>query len=603
MKSIRLTAAVAVVALCAACMPPGPIIDPPGTDPPTTAPSLPALGAVGDRWVWLSANLLGDDFDSVLERVRAMSASGADTVLFSDTKTSNWYASDYKDQWLSKVTQLQQFVRDQGMAFVVTTASVGYCAPILQLDPSLANSMPAVDMPMTVRNGQLVADQTASVPNGSFEASSAANVPDGWDFQDQPGVSTFIDTSVAANGSASMRLEGAKSTGEGMMARIATTASVLPNQQYVLRYKLKADAWNAGFIGPVVRGGDTEVTLTNQHPSLPDGGGGRRYFIGANNLTTDWVEQELVFNSREFASVRMYFGSWGTTSGTAWIDDVRIEPAPTLNVNRRASLPLTVTKADGTALTEGVDVSAISDPLLGNIAYTGNYDTYHDVPPISVPAGSSLAEGDRVLLSAYHATLTTAGQVGCSWNEPRTIELMKEMHRQVATVIKPDGIMIDIEETRTGGWEPTDAPFGTSAAAYGNHVNTAIDDAYSVAGDIPLFIWNDMLDPTMNAVANFYQVKGDLTGSWAGLDPSKVRVVNWRSGAELREGGPAGVKHFADLGFEQIVAGFYDEDVADNHAAWQTAVAGQPRIIGSMYTTWTEDYSKLGEFAALWWPS
>jgi hypothetical protein len=561
----------------------------------------PSKGAVGSRWVRLEANLLVDSVESVMVTVRAAKAAGADTVLFSDTKTSNWYAADYKTQWEPKMLQLRQAVRDNAMAFVVTTASVGYCAPMLQLDASLANSMPARDVPLTVRNSVLVPEQTATLANGSFEASAAPNVPAQWGFQDPPGVTTFIDTSVAAAGASSMRFEGAKSTEKTKTARIATTAIVKPNQQYIVRYMLKAEALNAGFIGPIVRGGSSEITLTNQHPSLATIDGGRRYMEGAKDLTTDWVEMTLAFNSREFDSVLLYFGSWDTRSGTAWIDDVRIEPAPTLNVVRRATLPLTLKKADGTTLVEGVDVAPVTDPKLGAIGYAGNFDTYHDAPPITALTGGRLTEGDRVLMSGYHATVTTGGQVGCAWNEPRTFELMKDMHRQVATVIKPDGIMIDIEETRTGGWEPADAAFASSGAAFAHHVTTVVNDATSATGGVPLFMWGDMLDPTMNAVDAYYQVKGTLDRSWVGVDPSKVRIVNWRSGAELREAGARGVKHFAGLGFEQIVAGFYDEDVTDNHAAWKTAIAGQPRIVGSMYTTWEPNFSQLDRFATLWW--
>jgi Carbohydrate binding domain len=566
-----------------------------------TDTTLPPLGSVGDRWTRLEANLLIDSTDSLMQTVRTAKAAGSDTILFSDTKTSNWYASDYKEDWEPRLLELQQAVRNEGMAFIVTTASVGYCAPILALDQTLANTMPTVDMPLTVRNGELVPESTATLANGSFEASSTADTPDGWGFQDPPGVTTFLDSQVAADGTTSMRFEGANSAESSKMARISTDAAVQPNQQYVLRFKFKADALNAGFIGPVVRGGETEIALTNQHPSLAYEDGGRNYSIGANNLTTDWVEMELAFNSREFDSVRMYFGSWNTESGTAWIDDVRIEPAATLNIVRRDNLPLTLTKGDGTAVTEGVDVEPVSDPQMGNSVYPGNFDTYHDAPPVSVRPGGNLAEGDTVLLSGHHVTVTTGGQVGCAWNEPRTFELMKEMHRQVATVIKPDGIMIDVEETRTGGWEPTDAPFETTGAAFANHVKTVLDDATAVGGGIPLFMWNDMLDPTMNAVDGFYQTKGDLAGSWVGVDPSKVRIVNWRSDEQLRAQGAAGVAHFADLGFEQIVAGFYDEDVADNHAAWTTAIGDQPGVIGSMYTTWEGNFSQIDEFADLWW--
>jgi hypothetical protein len=594
MKHFR-ALAVGIVALSV----PGTCAPPPS--PPPAANTAPALGAIGDQWVRVEANLLSDSVESVVELARTANASGADTVLFSDTKTSNWYASDYKDQWLAKILQVQAAVRAEGMAFVVTTASVGYCAPILQLDPSIANSMPITDTPLTVRGGALVPDQTASLLNGSFEASSAANTPADWGFQDPPGVTTFIDTGVVADGAASMRFEGSASTEASKMARISTTASVRPNQQYVLRYKFRSENLDASFIGPIVRGGDTEITLTNQHPSLPTSDGGRSYFQGATDLTTGWAEMELAFNSREFDTVNLFFGTWGSSGGTAWVDDVRIEPAPTLNVVRRDSLPVELTKANGTAVVEGVDVTPIADPLLGNIAYPGNFDTYHDAPTIKALAGGGLAEGDRVSMSGYHAQLTASGQVGCAWNEPRTFELMRATHRQVARRINPDGILIDLEEIRTGGWEPTDAPFSSTGAALAAHVKRVLDDATEVVRGKPLFVWNDMLDPTLNARPDFYQVKGDLTGSWIGVNPARTRIINWRSGVELKNLGRAGVQHFARLGFEQIAAGYYDENVAENHAAWATATAGQPRIIGSMYTTWTGNFGDMDEFAALWW--
>jgi hypothetical protein len=564
-------------------------------------PPPPPLGAVGDRWVRLEANLLVDSVDSLMAVARNAKAAGANTVLFSDTKTSNWYALDYGDEWLPRMLELQQEVRDEGMAFVVTTASVGYCAPILQIDPSVANSMPITEVPLTVRGGALVADQTANLVNGSFEASAVDNTPDDWGYQDTPGSTTFIDTSVAADGAASMRFEGSASAIESKMARISTTATVQPNQQYVLRYKFRSENLDAGFLGPIIRGGDTEITLTNQHPSLPTSDGGRTYFQGADNLTTEWSEMEIAFNSREFDSVSLYFGAWSSPSGKLWIDDVRVEPAPTLNLVRRDSLPLSLTKADGTAVVEGVDVAAIADPQMGNIAYVGDFDTYHDAPMIAALDGGNLAEGDQVLMSGYHAQVTTGGQVGCAWNEPRTFELMKETHRQVAAQINPDGILIDLEEIRTGGWEPTDTPFDTSGASLSAHVQRVLADATEVVAGKPLFVWNDMLDPTMNAVADFYQVKGDLTGSWIGIDPNRTRIVNWRSDEQLTDLGAAGVKHFADLGFEQIAAGYYDEDVAANHDAWSTATQGQRGIIGSMYTTWTGNFTEIDEFAALWW--
>jgi hypothetical protein len=596
---VATTALTAAVVLLAACepSPPLPPIDTGGT-PPTAAD--PGGVAVGSRWVRIQANLAVDDPADILATVRTARAAGADTVLFADTKIANWVGADYEQQWEERLIALRDGVRAEGMAFVVTTISVGYCTPILQRDPSLAASIPAEQMPLTVQGGVLVPTQTASLENGSFE-SATGNEPTGWGFQDAPGVSTFVDTTVAADGAASLRIENAAAANDARQARISTTLAVQPFQQYVLRYRFKADALDAGFIGPLVRGSGTDVHLTQQQHSLPNERGGRDYFQGADALTTDWSEIEIAFNSREFSEVDLMFGAWASDAGRMWIDAVTVEPAPTLNLVRRDALPVTLTTADGRTVQEGVDVEPISDPQLGQIEYPGNYDTYHDAPPITLAPGSSLQDGDTVLLSGYHAQLTMAGQVGCAWNEPGTFELMRTMHEQVATRLDPDGYLIDLEEVRTGGWEPTDAAYATSGAALSAHVQRVVSDARAVIGDAPLHLYGDMLDPTMNAVADFYQVKGTLDQSWVGVDPNEVRIVNWKERDALSERGRESVSHFAGLGFEQIAAGFYDADVATNHAQWQTALDGQPNIVGSMYTTWTEDFSQLEEFAALWW--
>ena len=44
-----------------------------------------------------------------------------------------------------------------------------------------------------------------------------------------------------------------------------------------------------------------------------------------------------------------------------------------------------------------------------------------------------------------------------------------------------------------------------------------------------IYVWSDMFDPTHNAHDNYYLVRGNLAGSWEGLDP-KVIIVNWNEG-------------------------------------------------------------------------
>lgn len=74
----------------------------------------------------------------------------------------------------------------------------------------------------------------------------------------------------------------------------------------------------------------------------------------ARDLTTDWVEQAVTFNSLDNTNVNMYAGIWGGKTGKIWWDDLRIDAVPTLNMLRRESLPLRITAEDGTVYQEGL---------------------------------------------------------------------------------------------------------------------------------------------------------------------------------------------------------------------------------------------------------
>jgi hypothetical protein len=165
--------------------------------------------------------------------------------------------------------------------------------------------------------------------------------------------------------------------------------------------------------------------------------------------------------------------------------------------------------------------------------------------------------------------------------------------------INADGYLLDVEEVRTGGWEQTDIAFGSSAAALSAHTQRVINDAAAANGKT-IYIWSDMFDPKANAIPSFYQVKGSLEGSIQGIDPKTVKIINWKDGnvaASARES----VTYFADRGFTQLIAGFYDRDVTANFNEWSAALAGQKNIQGSMYTTFNGDYSQLVKFGQLWW--
>ena len=101
-----------------------------------------------------------------------------------------------------------------------------------------------------------------------------------------------------------------------------------------------------------------------------------------------------------------------------------------------------------------------------------------------------------------------------------------------------------------------------------------------------------MFDPNHNAHKDYYLVRGDLSGSWEGLDRDVI-IVPWYF-EKRRES----LKFFADRGHNQVIAGYYDH-APDQIAEWLTAAKGLPGISGVMYTTWEFKYNDLEKFASL----
>lgn len=554
-----------------------------------------ARAAIGSeiRWMRLEANLFVDTAASLRPRLEAAQAAGANGIVLADSKVSMWpgYQPDDRRFWLHRARQLRDLTHELGMSFVLSTDPLGYCESLLSYDVNTVAGVPIRRAPLVVRGRHLSPVSTASLRNGSFEQHHGDRIA-GWS-QDDPGTSTVVDEAVAHDGGVSARLEPT-----GDMTRVFGTVRVRPFQQYVLSFWVKAAGLTASSLGPYVAS-ESGRRLTDQQWSRrgrPDS-----YFSSAIGLDLGWTQQRLSFNSREATKVVLGLGAWGHTAGTLWLDDVRVTSAPTLNLVRRPGLPLRLVGPGGRRLVEGRDVARVSDPGLGHATWPGTYDTYHRGPAVRLHPAAGLSSGDRVLLSGQAATVTMAGQVACSWNTPSVLALIRRVHAANQRALSPDGFMLDLDEVRAGGWDPEDLRFPSSGAAFAHHLRAVLRDLRDVAPGVPVYVWSDMLDPTQNAVARYYQVRGSMEHSWRGVSPRSVVIVNWKSGRELANRGERSIKHFARLGFTQVLAGFYDEPVARNHDRWVAAAGTQPRIVGSMYTTWEGDFSALAEFGSLWW--
>ncbi|MFK7964265.1 MAG: carbohydrate binding domain-containing protein [Burkholderiaceae bacterium] len=544
----------------------------------------------------VNANFATDTAAERLTLVDSAQAVGANTILLTDSKLTRWgVGAPAGNRWLREMRAFRQGVQARGLKLVVNTITVGYCTSFLATNPALTTGYPIIDQPMRATGSRLLPVTTSRVPNGGFEQ-AAGNIPNSWTFQDDPGVRTFVDQTVARSGSASLRLDGRG----GESSRIQTSISVKPWHQYTLKFWVRTANLTAR-PEVLIRRADRDVRLTSQHLSSPAEDGGRRFIRGAQDLDLDWTQMRIAFNSQDNTSIRLMFALFGGSAGSFWVDDLTISDSPTLNWIQRDDLPVAARLQNGPTIAVGADVNLPPDPLLGEIGYTGRFGTYHDGPSPEVSSGGAVSDGDIVLISGWHAQVTAAGQIGCSWLSTDVRTLMRNAHQRIQNEFGPDGYLLNYDEIRTGGFEPSDKVLGSSGAALAASIAGAYEDLFQVAPDAEHYFWSDMIDPIHNARADYYQVANTLDGSWQSLDPAKVTIINWWSGQKVLDKGPASLRHFADLGFRQVIGGFYDEDVAANYQRWQIASEGIAGIDGSLYATWREDYSQIEAFGFLWW--
>ncbi|MBN1808085.1 MAG: hypothetical protein JW909_03390 [Planctomycetes bacterium] len=548
------------------------------------------------RWVYLPHNLYVDDnmpkIQAIIER---SSRCGYNGVLFADYKMFTWWKLDNADRWKKNARRLRAMTRDLGMELNVCVLPFGYASSLLFHDQNLASGMPVKGAPLTAVNGVLVPDRTADIPNGSFEEHNGDRVLR-VAFQDNPGETSFIDKDVHRDGECSLRFENVGRVNRHGHGRVCWKIGVKPWQQYRIRAWMKTEKLSASEMKILVLGGNR----TLQHQYLCVGQGTRLSHVNnARDLTTDWVEQKVTFNSLDNKEVLIYAGIWGGTTGKIWWDGVRIDSVPTLNLLRRNSLPLVVLAEDGRKLEEGVDLERVVDPLLGCTPWPGSFETSHEPPRIRLlkTASVPVRDGDKLSISCYHTVLVHGAQANCSMDDPAVFDLCRTEMQKTREALDPDGYFMSHDEIRVAGWEPEQVKrFKTSGELFAFNIKTCSDIAFKYAAGKPVFVWSDMFDPHHNAHAGYYLVNNTIEGSWEGLPP-EVIVMKWGGGDRARPG----LEFFSRRGHKQMLAAYYDSDVVADYRMWDTAARDVPGVIGTMYTTWANDYRALERFARTWW--
>jgi hypothetical protein len=536
------------------------------------------------RWVYVSVNLLVDkNVESTLALLERSARDGYTGIVLTDSKFCRW--DDLPERYLENVRKVRQACRKLNLACIAAVCPVGYSEGILGREPNLAEGLPVVEAPFVVGAGRIVPDDDSGrIANGGFEQ-WRENMPAGWQFADQPGKITFIDTQTVREGKAALRMQDISlhdpQHGHG---RIYQKLQVKPFRYYHVSAWVKTEDFAAA----------DEVRIQ----VLVAGGASLNYYTPRIAKTQDWKQVDITFNSLEFPEVNLYLGVWGGTGGKIWWDDVRVQPGGLVNLIRRQGAPFKLVSADGqTTYVEGKDFDGARDPKLGMVPWPGGFSVWHEVPGLTAPDGSRLKEHQRVLTSYYHAAIIHTDQVACCMSEPKTYEILQWQVQRVCRHVQPDGYFMQHDEIRVQGWDESCRKRNlTCGEILADNVRRCVEIIRKEDPGKPIYVWSDMFYPTHNAhkTGRYYLVKGEgpWYGSWKGL-PKDVVIVNWNSQKNVRA---ESLRHFADLGHKQILAGYYDGD-PKRIGDWLSDAASVGGVIGVMYTTWRQNYGDLERFA------
>lgn len=523
------------------------------------------------RWVYVSRGL---HKDQDVEDIRGIVNTAAQHGLNGMVLAAGLDRLDRQPaRYLERLESVKQLCADRHIEIIPIVFSAGYGGSVLAYDRNLAEGLLVRDAPFLVRGAEarLERESTATIVNGGFE-DHVGDRASGCRFHDQPGKVTFVDTTVAKEGRASLRFEnfGQYPHGHG---RVMFEVPVRPHRCYRVTGWVKTEKLQpADRFQVQVLAGERSLAPVRVHVEP----------------TTDWKQFTIGFNSLQFEQVRVYAGVWGGRDGRFWLDDLRIEEVALVNLLRRPGTPLLVRDAQSdTKYEEGRDFATVTDPQL-------NFRFDHDGPPIRLLPGGRLRDGLKLQVSFFHGIAIHDGQVTVCMSEPKLYEIWQRQTELIQQHLAPRRWLLSMDEIRAGGsCEACRSRQLSMAEILGDCLKSQYQMIRRVNPQAEVFVWSDMLDPNHNARDNYYLVEGDYTGSWKYV-PKDLRIVCWYF-EKRRES----LAHFSGLGFQTLAGTYYDGDTLDNPKAWLESLDKTPGALGIMYTTWQNKYALLAPFGDL----
>jgi hypothetical protein len=560
---------------------------------PFLALALVGVGATGhaaeepkplfpQRWFYASHNLMVDaSADDLIALIGRAGKSGYNGLVLADYKLN--VLDRVIPRYFQNVARVRKAADAAGIEIIPCVFPIGYSDGILAHDPNLAEGLTVRDAPFVVRGREavLAPEKPVRLLNGGLEETKGDRFP-GFDFQDNPGQTTFADRDVVHGGRVSCRMQDVGKHSPRATARLIQRVEVRPHACYRFSCWVKTRGLEAprAFRLTVVGAGKESRQLTFHETHLKP--------------TQDWTPVEVVFNSLGESAVNLYAGMWSARGGTLWLDDLDLQEQALVNVLRRPGCPLTVTSQDGkTPYEEGKDFLPVRDPKLGTVPYLGQYSFSHAGPKVVLTADSRIKDGERLRVSWYHPVRIHADQMMCCLSESKVAEVLREQARKVNDLLRPATFFMSHDEVRVAGWCAACRAAGeTPGELLAANVRRCVEILKEVNPRARIVVWSDMFDPHHNAVDHYFLANGSLAGSWEGLPPEVV-VANWNG-----EKAAASLRWFADRGHSQVIAGYYDGGL-ENLQMWRKAARGVPRVGGFLYTTWENKYDLLEAYGML----
>jgi hypothetical protein len=535
---------------------------------------LSQLGAAerfADRFVWIFGWNLERDSDvaeisRVLETAGQHHFNGAVVSFGLDTLCK--HSPDY----FRRLEDIRRSCDTNNLELIPSLFSVGYGSAALAHDPNLAEGLPVENAPFVVSSGEarLAEPNSPSIANGGFEEFRGNKLMD-FDFHDQPGEISFVDTQTVHSGKASLRLEHFTANPHGH-GRIMQTVTVQPHRCYRLSVWVKTEGLEpANAFRMLALAGDRELAPREFH--VPS--------------TSEWHRVSMLVNSMDFDKLSLYAGLWGGKAGKVWLDDWNIEEVGPVNVLHRPGTPVTVRNEDGSVTyEEGKDYAPLLYPNLRPWSDDG------EAIALKVLPGGRIHDGDHLRVSWFHSMIINDSQVTVCMGEPALYEIFDHEAKLLAEKLRPTSVLLNMDEIRMGG---------TCRACKGRNMGQSLGECISrqvsiLRSHIPsveVYVWSDMLDPNHNAHGKYYLVDGDFTGSWTNVPKNLIMAV-W--GGEPRQ---ASMRFFADQGFRTLVACYYDANDLKDVEGWLQVTGQLRKVRGFMYTPWQKKYDLLGDFGDL----